>query len=107
MFSPKVYDLRSLYPKKNVSIPKLPAHYPDNERYSPAFPSSLHSAYAFDVQTRHSRGRDLGLKLISLDQGWYGQFMHLTYLVTRMVGRKLTLYPSLFRGRVQSAKSKG
>ena len=45
---------------ENASIPKLLAHYTENERFPPAFPSSLPSTSAFDIKIGHCRGRSLG-----------------------------------------------
>ena len=58
-----VYNLRSFHPGTCLNT-KLPAHFAGNERFLPAFPSSLLSGYALDDQTGHGRGRDLGARSI-------------------------------------------
>ena len=41
---------------EHVSVPKTPTHFAGNERFLPAFPSSVLSGYALNKQTGHVRG---------------------------------------------------
>ena len=58
-----VYNLRPLHPRTCLNT-KLPAHFAGNERFLPAFPSSLLSGYALDNQTGYGHVRDLGSRSI-------------------------------------------
>ena len=62
-FSAILYDPRSLYSGTCLNT-KFSREFSGNERFLPAFPSSLLSGHALNQKTGHGCGRDLGARSI-------------------------------------------
>ena len=63
-FSQPYFTIQDHCTLGHVLIPNFPAHFAGNERFLPAFPSSLLSGHALNKKTGHGRGRDLGARSI-------------------------------------------